>query len=70
MPAVLSGSDRDNPRPTTSTGAAQHLQFRSLMSDPDDTHADPPGLDAALRVVEPPVDDRPHEHPNGFQERT
>jgi hypothetical protein len=61
MLAVLSGSDRDNPRPTTSSareGHGQHLQIRSLVSNPDDRHADHLGLDATLRPVEPPGDDR------------
>jgi len=44
----------------------QHLQIRNLVSDPDDTDADLPGPDAALRAVEPLDDDRPR--PNGFQE--
>ncbi len=50
-------------------GHGQHLQIHSLVSDPDDRHADHLGLDAALRAVEPPGDDRPRERTNGFQER-
>jgi len=34
-------------------GHGQHLQIRSLVSDPDDRRADYLGLDAALRAVEP-----------------
>ena len=39
-------------------GHGQHFQIRSLVSNPDDRHADHLGLDATLRVVEPPSDDR------------
>ena len=51
MPAVLSGSDRDNPRPTTSSGTrgARHLQIHCLVSDPDDRHVGHLGLDVAFR---------------------
>jgi hypothetical protein len=51
-------------------GHGQHLQIRSLVSDPEDRHADHLGLGAALRAVEPPGDDRPRERPNVFQERS
>lgn len=50
-------------------GHGQHLQIRSLVSDPDDRHADHLRLGAALRAVEPPGDDRPRERPNGFKKR-
>ena len=39
-------------------GHGQHFQIRSLVSNPDDRHADHLGLDATLRPVEPPGDDR------------
>ena len=39
-------------------GHGQHLHIRSLVSNPDDRHADHLGLDATLRAVEPPGDDR------------
>jgi hypothetical protein len=44
-------------------GHGQHLQIHSFVSDPDDRHADHLGLDAALRAVEQPGDDRPRERP-------
>lgn len=64
MPVVLSGSDRDNPRPTTSSGTrghGQHLQSRSVVSDPDNRHVDHLGPDATLRAVEPSGDYRPRQ---------
>lgn len=39
-------------------GHGQHLQIGSLVSNPDDRHADHLGLDATLRAVEPLGDDR------------
>jgi len=39
-------------------GHGEHLQIRSLVSEPDARHADHLGLGAALRAVEPPGDDR------------
>ena len=47
-------------------GHGQHLQLRSLVSDPDDRNADHLGLDAARRAVEPPVTIG-RERPNGFK---
>jgi hypothetical protein len=70
MPAVLSGvtvTTLGRPPHRARDGHGQHLQIHSLVSDPDDWHADHLGLDAALRAVEPPGDDRPREHPNGFK---
>ena len=62
MPAVLSGrmtvTTLGRPPHRAREGHGQHLQIRSLVSNPDDRHADHLGLDATLRVVEPPSDDR------------
>ena len=41
------------------SGHGQHLQIRSLASDPDDTDGDLRGPGAALQAVEPLGDDRP-----------
>ena len=60
-------TDRSPPSRVAPMWHGQHLQIRNLVSDPDDTDADLPGPDAALRAVEPLDDDRPR--PNGFQER-
>jgi hypothetical protein len=52
MPAVLSGSTRDSPRPATSPDMrgthGQHLPILSLVGDPDDRRADHLGLDAGI----------------------
>jgi hypothetical protein len=59
-------TDRSPPSRVAPMWHGQQLQIRNLVSDPDDTDADLPGPDAALRAVEPLDDDRPR--PNGFQE--
>ena len=69
MPAVLSGSTvtaLGRPPYRAREGHGQHLQLRSLVSDPDDRNADHLGLDAARRAFEPPVTVG-RERPNGFK---